>query len=202
MELRGHENQIECITFAPVAAYNAIRELAGIPVRISRLTSRNPGLRTTLQNTDRSKRSGAYVVTGSRDKTIKLWDTQSGQMLRNFVSSTVASEQPHESSPFCQPGHDNWIRALVFHPSGKYLLSASDDKTIRVWELSTARCIKTVDAHGHFVQTLAWGRQPAAGGKDDSKVNGTDTAANGAPEKLVNVVASGSVDQTVKIWLP
>jgi WD40 repeat protein len=36
-----------------------------------------------------------------------------------------------------QVGHDNWIRALVFHPSGKYLLSASDDKTIKVWELNT-----------------------------------------------------------------
>lgn len=143
------------------------------------------------------------MVTGSRDKTIKLWDTQSGQMLRNFVSTGASSIQPiRRSYPFDQAGHDNWVRALVFHPSGKYLLSASDDKTIRVWELSTARCIKTIDAHGHFVQTLAWGRQVAAGGKSDGKVNGADKAANGEPEKLVNVVASGSIDQMVKIWLP
>lgn len=38
-----------------------------------------------IQNTDRVKRPGAYVATGSRDKTIKLWDTQSGQMLKNLV---------------------------------------------------------------------------------------------------------------------
>ncbi|KAJ7481199.1 WD40-repeat-containing domain protein [Mycena galericulata] len=170
MELRGHENAVEVVAFAPPVAYAAIRELAGIP------------------NTDRSKRPGAYVVTGARDKTIKLWDTASGQLLRNL------------------PGHDNWVRALAFHPSGKFLLSASDDKTIRVWELSTGRCMKTVEAHGHFVQTLAWGRQVmSGGGKGDTvKVNG-DAGSSDAPateEKLMNVVATGSVDQTIKIWLP
>ena len=34
MELRGHENAVEVVAFAPLAAYAAIRELAGIPVRI------------------------------------------------------------------------------------------------------------------------------------------------------------------------
>lgn len=102
-----------------------------------------------------------------------------------------------------QPGHNNWIRSLVFHPSGKFLLSASDDKTIRVWELATARCVKTIEAHGHFVSTLAWGRQPSSGGGKEAKPNGVDADAKAAePEKLLNVVASGSVDQTIKIWLP
>jgi platelet-activating factor acetylhydrolase IB subunit alpha len=32
MELRGHENAVEVVAFAPPAAYPAIRELAGIPV--------------------------------------------------------------------------------------------------------------------------------------------------------------------------
>jgi platelet-activating factor acetylhydrolase IB subunit alpha len=166
-ELRGHEHVVEVVTWAPIAAYAAIRELAGIP------------------NTDRSKRPGAYVATGSRDRTIKLWDVQSGQLLKNL------------------PGHDNWIRAIVFHPSGKFLLSASDDKTIRVWEISTGRCMKTVDAHGHFVTTLAWGRQRASGGMaGSSKLNGEGADKVADPEKLMNVVATGSVDQTIKIWLP
>ncbi|KAH0830716.1 WD40-repeat-containing domain protein [Lanmaoa asiatica] len=164
MELRGHDHQVEVVVFAPIASYNAIRELAGVPVR--------------------PRGSGAYVATGSRDKTIKLWDTQSGQMLKNLA------------------GHDNWIRALVFHPSGKLLLSASDDKTIRIWELSTGRCMKTVEAHTHFVATIAWGRQKVSVGS--GKTNGMEGAESksGEPEKLVNVVASAGVDQMVKIWLP
>lgn len=33
MEMRGHEHDVEVVVFAPIAAYPAIRELAGIPVR-------------------------------------------------------------------------------------------------------------------------------------------------------------------------
>jgi platelet-activating factor acetylhydrolase IB subunit alpha len=106
-----------------------------------------------------------------------------------------------------QVGHDNWIRALVFHPSGKYLLSASDDKTIKVWELNTGRCVKTIDAHGHFVTCMAWGRATiggaAAPGTDAGDAAGAGTGgkqANGdAPVRRVNVLATGSVDQTVKV---
>lgn len=32
MEFRGHENDVEAVVFAPVAAYGPIRELGGIPV--------------------------------------------------------------------------------------------------------------------------------------------------------------------------
>jgi hypothetical protein len=32
MEMRGHENDVEVVVFAPIAAYAPIRELAGIPV--------------------------------------------------------------------------------------------------------------------------------------------------------------------------
>ncbi|PFH54236.1 hypothetical protein AMATHDRAFT_53112 [Amanita thiersii Skay4041] len=169
MEMRGHDNDVEVVVFAPISAYAAIRDLAGIP------------------NTDRNKRHGLYAASGSRDKTIKIWDTQSGQMLKNL------------------PGHDNWVRALAFHPSGKYLLSSSDDKTIRVWELSTGRCMKTVEAHGHFVQTLAWGRQIASSSAGHTNANGAEAGPSSSSpeaEKLVNVVATGSVDQTIKIWLP
>jgi platelet-activating factor acetylhydrolase IB subunit alpha len=34
MDLRGHEHVVECVTFAPVISYPAIRELAGIKVRL------------------------------------------------------------------------------------------------------------------------------------------------------------------------
>ena len=49
---------------------------------------------------------------------------------------------------------------------------------------------------------MAWGRATTGGG---TKVNGTDGAANGKgseEEKRINVVATGSIDQTVKIWTP
>lgn len=101
------------------------------------------------------------------------------------------------SSDHWQIGHDNWIRALVFHPSGKYLLSASDDKTIKVWDLQNGRCTKTVDAHDKFVTCMTWGRAIMSAGGGD-KVNG-DKAAD---PKRINVLATGSVDQSVKVSGP
>ncbi|KAL1412924.1 Lissencephaly-1 [Vanrija albida] len=162
-ELRGHEHVVECAVFAPVAAYAAIRELGGLQVAAGDTRARAPG---------------AFVATGSRDKTIRLWDAVSGQCVRVLA------------------GHDNWVRALVFHPSGKYLLSASDDKTIRVWELANGRCVKTIDAHSHFVTCLAWGRALMGGSGDGASANG------GQEPRRINVIASGSVDQSIKIWTP
>ncbi|KAM0753877.1 dynein regulator [Meredithblackwellia eburnea MCA 4105] len=169
-ELRGHDHTVEAAVFAPVAAYPAIRELAGISAPSAR--------------DDKAKAVGAFAATGSRDKTIKIWDAATGQCLKTLV------------------GHDNWVRALVFHPSGKFLLSASDDKTIRTWDLLTGRCIKSIEAHAHFVTCMSWGRAPAPG---SAATNGSAGAngVNGAVDvQTVNVLATGSVDQSVKIWLP
>jgi len=53
-----------------------------------------------------------------------------------------------------QIGHDNWVRGLLFHPSGKYIISVADDKTIRVWDVKNKRNSKTLEAHQHFVTSL------------------------------------------------
>lgn len=115
-ELRGHEHVVECAAFAPSNSYAAIRELTGITANGAAAAAAGGAPGTASQ-------PGKYAATGSRDKTVKLWDTASGQCLRTFV------------------GHDNWVRALIFHPSGKFLLSASDDKTVKVWDLQTGRCV-------------------------------------------------------------
>lgn len=91
----------------------------------------------TLEAPDGKKYKGSFLASGSRDKTIKIWDISTGQAIITLV------------------GHDNWVRGLLFHPSGKYLISVSDDKSIRVWDISQGRAIKTINnAHSHFVTCL------------------------------------------------
>lgn len=100
-----------------------------------------------------------------------------------------------------QVGHDGWIRGLEFHPTGKFLISASDDKHVRVWDLSSGRCTRVIEAHSHFVTCLSWGRATHGGG---APVNGNGAAVtlSDSSRKRVNVVATGGVDLIVKIWTP
>lgn len=86
MEMRGHDNDVEVVVFAPLAAYTAIRELAGIPVCLSSASSSRAQRHLFFQSSAGNRRAGLYAASGARDKTIKIWDTQSGQMLKNLVS--------------------------------------------------------------------------------------------------------------------
>lgn len=97
-----------------------------------------------------------YLASGSRDKTIKVWEAKSGRCLITLV------------------GHDNWVNDIVFHPGGKFLISASDDKSLRVWDLSNGRCYrKLLNVHDHFVTCL---------------------------DMRGKTLITGSVDNTLKVW--
>ncbi|KAJ5114311.1 nuclear migration protein nudF [Penicillium alfredii] len=167
----GHENFNECCAIAPPTAHQYLAPLAG------------------------SKVSGGstaeFMATGSRDKTIKLWDAR-GTCLKTLV------------------GHDNWVRAVVFHPGGKYLLSASDDKTLRCWDLSQeGKCVKTLrDAHESFITCLKWApgvaknSDPAAQGQNSENTEASKgRAGDSSPDVQIRcVVATGSVDQKLQIF--
>ena len=176
----GHSHVIECAVFAPTSSYPYISTMAGY---------KKPPPITSLNE---------FVATGSRDKTIRLWDSR-GNLIKTLS------------------GHDNWIKALAFHPGGKYLLSCSDDKTIRCWDFEQeGRCVKTIDnAHAHFVTCLKWA--PSTQKHSNINVEATNGAEsprpNGQPLTPVKkkqdakevltvrcVVATGSVDQSIKIW--
>ncbi len=60
---------------------------------------------------------GTLLATGGADRVVRLWDTKTGQMLRQFE------------------GHRMTVTAVSFSPEGKRLGSASLDRTIRIWPL-------------------------------------------------------------------
>ena len=60
---------------------------------------------------------GKCVVSASIDKTIRLWDAETGGLLRPPLK-----------------GHENWVDSVAFSPDGKRIVSASYDKTIRLWD--------------------------------------------------------------------
>ncbi|KAA0191939.1 hypothetical protein HAZT_HAZT011102 [Hyalella azteca] len=52
-------------------------------------------------------------------------------------------------------GHKSVVRALAVHPLGKILATGSDDHTVKIWEISSGRCIRTLDV-GDAVTCLQW----------------------------------------------
>lgn len=60
----------------------------------------------------------------------------------------------HQPLSVSQVGHDNWVRGILFHPGGKFIVSCADDKTLRIWDYKNKRCMKTLSAHEHFVTSL------------------------------------------------
>lgn len=170
----GHEHVVECVAFAPATTYVHLAAIAG------------------YKKPPAASSSGEFLATGSRDKSIKIWDNR-GTLIKNLV------------------GHDNWIRGLVFHPAGKYLLSVSDDKTIRCWDLAQeCKCVKIVaDSHGHFVSSIRWAPDvptvPTSNGDSNGLVNGTTKkedsgGGGGGGGKIRCVIATSSVDLNVRVF--
>jgi len=125
-ELRDHDHVVECVAWAPEAATQAINEAANQAAG--------------GDNKNSSSAVGPFLASGSRDKSVKVWDVATGQCLFSLV------------------GHDNWVRGISWHPGGKFLLTASDDKSLRVWDIAHRRCQKSLDAHAHFATSIDFHR--------------------------------------------
>ncbi|KAK2066694.1 hypothetical protein P8C59_000485 [Phyllachora maydis] len=77
-----------------------------------------------------------YLVSGSADKSVKVF---------NFKSKET----------FCLRGHDDWANSVRVHSASRTVISASDDCTIKMWDMDSKRCICTLTGHvGHVQQVL------------------------------------------------
>jgi len=122
---------------------------------------------------------------------------------------------PNGSKPEfnCLKGHTAAVCALLIE--GRSLFSASDDKTILVWDLNTLKKKATLKGHTHRVRCLAIYGQTLVSGGNDKKIRVWDlnsySAVNtieAAHQNWIRGLAiyegthcvSGSRDKTVKVW--
>jgi WD40 repeat protein len=92
---------------------------------------------------------GHYVLSASVDKTLRLWDVASGELLRTFM------------------GHRDMINSCAFSPDGRLALSASRDNAVRLWDVASGECLRVFwngsvatcgvfSPDGHLVLSSSW----------------------------------------------
>ncbi len=52
-------------------------------------------------------------------------------------------------------GHSSEVNALAVTPDGKQAVSASDDQTLKVWDLVSGRELRTLTGHSNSVNAVA-----------------------------------------------
>lgn len=132
-----------------------------------------------------------YAVSCGRDKLIKIWRLPVPQI--NAVNGMPSANRisPYGKCILEIKGHQSWVRKLQIHYSGRYLISSSDDNTIKIWDLQdvsnpTLEPVKTLTGHQSFVNTISL-VAPKNGELTDNNIR--------------CYLVSGSADNSVNIWV-
>jgi WD40 repeat protein len=83
--------------------------------------------------------TGEKVVTAGIDRTVRIWDTATGNLLHTLV------------------GHERAVNCMILTPDGRSIVTGSDDKTIKIWQLQNGRLINNLYGHNTPVLSVAVG---------------------------------------------
>ena len=144
---------------------------------------------------------GKTLASGSFDKTVRLWDVETAQLL-HILS-----------------GHTEDVTTVAFSPDGETLVSGSWDSTIRLWNPQTGQLKRTLTDHNGGIGMVAFSPDGTllASGSADQTVRLWNTTTWQIERTLAGhthvidsvafsldgqTLASGSRDKTIRLWNP
>ena len=142
---------------------------------------------------------GTKIISGSYDKTIKIWNANTGECLKTLE------------------GHSYFVNSVAYSPDGTKIISGSGDGTIKIWNANTGKCLKTLNGHKYSVESVAYspdGRKIIGGSRDktikiwNANIGRYLQILEGHSDDVNSVayspdgrkIISGSDDNTIKIW--
>jgi WD40 repeat protein/tRNA A-37 threonylcarbamoyl transferase component Bud32 len=142
---------------------------------------------------------GKRIVSGSSDRTLKIWDATSGQVVLTLK------------------GHTAEVRSVAFSPDGKRVVSGSGDNTLKIWDAANGQEVRTLKGHTQSVSSVAFsadGKRIVSGSYDltlkiwDAATGQEVLTLKGHTGNVSSValsadgkrIVSGSGDNTLKIW--
>lgn len=242
---KGHENGVTCLQFnhsiMATGSYDTTIKIWDIESGECLRTLRgHAGAVRTLQF-DESK-----LISGSFDKTIKIWNWKTGECIStlqchtdgvlsvHFDGCTLASGSidnqvkifNFETKQICTlRGHTDWVNHVRIDSASRTIFSASDDLTVKMWDLDSKTCIKTFTGHvGQVQQVLLMppdfepdevesadkaetgsvrsGRSitPTEPPFDDGTAYGPGFGSNEGRPLPPRYMLTGGLDNTVRLW--
>lgn len=178
----GHSKGVNTVRFFPISGHLLLSGGLDGKAKVWNVHGTRQCMRTYLGHSKGIRDvwfadGGTKFVTAAYDKTIKLWDTETGSMLQKFGEGQsmaysvrtnpdpmhpdvlLAGMQNKKILQFDMRTGDNVqeynyhmdaVNTLTFVDGGQRFLSTSDDKTIRVWEFGVpvqTQCIKDPSMH-------------------------------------------------------
>ena len=169
------------------------------------------------------------LASGSSDSTIKVWNLRTGGAFTlrghsDWVNAVqLWDSNPDARAPSLNPSifdvsgstspNGNIANASTKIDPGKMLFSASDDGTIKLWDLNLRTCIRQFTGHNGQVQSMKLllaeeceeepadeVAKPAAEGSLSTPGSEVELGNLLTPQRKKPVLISGSLDNTIKLW--